>query len=137
MISDLTRLGLAFACLLAYVFLCLLIYLPRWRKRSARRTAQQQTPCLIAYASQTGNAEALAQHSAACLALAGIEQQVLPLAQVQASHLQQAERILFIVSTYGEGDAPDNAAQFADQILASSLHLPHLHYAVLALGAAS
>ncbi|RYF28960.1 MAG: oxidoreductase, partial [Comamonadaceae bacterium] len=44
------------------------------------------------------------------------------------------QRALFIASTYGEGDAPDGASVFADQMMASALALPRLRYAVLALG---
>jgi sulfite reductase (NADPH) flavoprotein alpha-component len=48
--------------------------------------------------------------------------------------LRAAERVLLLVSTYGEGDAPDAAAGFAGRLMTTSLPLPQLHYAVLALG---
>jgi sulfite reductase (NADPH) flavoprotein alpha-component len=35
------------------------------------------------------------------------------LSELGAEDLQRAERALFLVSTYGEGDAPDAAAAFA------------------------
>ena len=39
-----------------------------------------------------------------------------------------------MVSTYGEGEAPDNGAHFARQLQATEIRLDHLEYAVLALG---
>jgi sulfite reductase (NADPH) flavoprotein alpha-component len=50
------------------------------------------------------------------------------------ARLASATRVLFIASTYGEGDAPDTAAQFAGRLMAAGVDLSHLHYAVLALG---
>jgi sulfite reductase (NADPH) flavoprotein alpha-component len=48
--------------------------------------------------------------------------------------LQSAERALFIASTYGEGDPPDNASVFASRVMSGPALLPQLHFAVLALG---
>ena len=50
---------------------------------------------------------------AATLKLAGIPARLSELSELAAADLQGAERILFLVSTYGEGDAPDGAAGFA------------------------
>lgn len=52
-----------------------------------------------------------------------------PTAAVLSSELP----LLFIVSTYGAGDFPDNFHNFINQ-LANHPHLPDLNYGILALG---
>jgi sulfite reductase (NADPH) flavoprotein alpha-component len=122
----------------AYALVCLVPYLRTRRKRLAAARAKAEAAAspgwIIAYASQTGNAEELAQQTAATLKLAGIPAQLSELSELGAEDLQRAERVLFLVSTYGEGDAPDGAAAFVGRLMTTSLPLPQLHYAVLALG---
>jgi len=89
---------------------------------------------LVVHASQTGSAELIAQRSAALLATGGLDARVACISALDRDRLAAATRVLFIASTYGEGDAPDTAAQFAGRLMAAGLDLPHLHYAVLALG---
>jgi len=144
---DPTRLALLAGLALCYALVCLAPWRQARGKRAAARAASAalaldqrgDPPWLVAYASQTGNAELLAEQTAATLRLAGIGVRLATLDQVTRDDLQRSERILFLVSTYGEGDPPDNAAVFASRVLAgapapSGLSLPHLHYAVLALG---
>lgn len=136
------RFVLASIVIALYVLLCAAIAYRQWRLRQqAMRDAATLSSApvgavswLIAYASQTGNAEQLAWQTARVLHTAGVPTRVLSLAQLQASDLSTAERALFIASTYGEGDAPDNAALFARKLMSTRLPLQHLHYGVLALG---
>ena len=95
---------------------------------------ENQTSVTIIYASQTGYAELLAQQTAHSLQQGGVQITLLDIAQCEVQHLQQAHRILFIVSTTGEGDAPDSAAQFTRLVMSQALSLKHLQCAVLALG---
>ncbi len=139
---DTTRLALAAACLLGYGLVCAPPLLG-WRRGKAQRAAELaavQAPgpgWIVAHASQTGNAEQLAEQTAATLRLAGVPVRLCALSALTREQLQHAERILFIVSTYGEGDAPDAAAVFAGRVMAHDAPLPQLHYAVLALGDSS
>jgi sulfite reductase (NADPH) flavoprotein alpha-component len=89
---------------------------------------------LVVYASQTGSAEHLARRSAELLATGGLAARAVCISSLDDDALRGASRILFIASTYGEGDAPDTAARFAGRLMAGGLDLVHLHYAVLALG---
>jgi sulfite reductase (NADPH) flavoprotein alpha-component len=89
---------------------------------------------LVVYATQTGSAEALARRSALLLATGGLAVRVACISSLDATSLRNASRILFIASTYGEGDAPDTAARFAGRLMDAHTDLTHLHYAVLALG---
>jgi sulfite reductase (NADPH) flavoprotein alpha-component len=48
--------------------------------------------------------------------------------------LQPAEHALFVVSTFGDGEAPDSARGFERSVLGRDLSLQGLNYSVLALG---
>jgi len=87
---------------------------------------------LVAWASQTGFASALAERSAAMLRAGGREVVVLPLDQVDARRLAATRRALFVASTTGEGDPPDHALGFLRRM--DDGDLAHLEYALLALG---
>ena len=135
---DTTRLALLATLSLSYAGVCLAPWLRARAKRrasaAARAALANNSAWLVAYASQTGNAEELATQTAQSLQLAGIPVRLCALAELTAMDLQQAERALFLVSTYGEGDAPDNAAAFMGRLMTGELALPQLHYGVLALG---
>ncbi|HEX8403583.1 MAG TPA: flavodoxin domain-containing protein, partial [Duganella sp.] len=138
--DDPTRWLLVAGLGVSYGLVCLMPYLRQRRKRLAARRAKAEAAAspspgwVVAYASQTGNAEALAEQTLATLRLAGIAAQLSELSELDADDLRRAERILFLVSTYGEGDAPDAAAAFAGRLMTADVPLPRLHYAVLALG---
>jgi sulfite reductase (NADPH) flavoprotein alpha-component len=91
---------------------------------------------LVAFASQTGAAERVAWRSAQMLQAAGIPVAVEPLAQVDAARLARAERALFVVSTFGDGEPPDGARAFQRRIMADGpeARLANLRYGLLALG---
>jgi len=118
------------------------LYLDRRRKRRATLAARgapmpaalDEHGWLIGFASQSGFAEQLAWRTAQQLGGVGLAAEVLPLARLDASRLARAPRALFVVSTFGDGDAPDSARGFERALLAQRLDLSHLHYAVLALG---
>jgi sulfite reductase (NADPH) flavoprotein alpha-component len=129
---DPIRLGGAVLLLLAYMTLCFAKL-----RRPAATAVPANADWLVVYASQTGTAEYLAERSAALLATSGLHAHALDMAHLSAAMLASATRVLFIVSTYGEGDAPDSAARFAQDVLADAPDLAHLHYAVLALGDSS
>lgn len=129
------------------IALWLLLCLWAWRGARARQRTQQLTlatlnapghanSVLIVHASQTGFAESLAQQTAAALTSGGLDARIAELGQLDLQRLQDSPRILFIVSTYGEGDAPDSAARFADSIMnvSSASALAATRYGILALG---
>jgi sulfite reductase (NADPH) flavoprotein alpha-component len=102
--------------------------------RARARVDAAPADWLVVYASQTGSAETLAQRSAALLATGGLAARAACISSLDEASLRGASRILFIASTYGEGDAPDTAARFAGRLMGAHADLAHLHYAVLALG---
>lgn len=127
---------------LLYVAMCTAIW---WRERQLRARALQEAaalasaregalPLLVAYASQTGQAEELARETARLLHTAGESVHLCALDAVDAPLLARTQRALFIASTYGEGDPPDNAALFLAQAMADAPDLSHLQYGLLVLG---
>ncbi|UTO20190.1 sulfite reductase flavoprotein subunit alpha [Acinetobacter sp. Z1] len=121
-----------------------MLYLKRRKQKkqtlAARQsvTTQQIDPnaksWLITYASQTGVAEQLAWRTATSLQEAKQPTTVKPIQQLTPQDLQQAEQVLFVVSTYGTGDAPDLASSFTKKVMRQTFDLSQMQYAVLALG---
>ena len=121
-----------------------LLYLKRRKQKKLTQAARQSghvytvdpnaTPWLITYASQTGVAEQLAWRTATSLQEARQPVSVKPIQQLNTADLQQARQMLFVVSTYGTGEAPDLASGFVKKHLKQVPDLKHLSYAVLALG---
>jgi sulfite reductase (NADPH) flavoprotein alpha-component len=106
-----------------------------WRaRRRIKLLDTKDADWLVVHASQTGSAEDLARRSADLLATGGLAARAVCISQLNRDRLASATRILFVASTYGEGDAPDAAAQFAGRLMGAGVDLAHLHYAVLALG---
>jgi sulfite reductase (NADPH) flavoprotein alpha-component len=90
---------------------------------------------LILYATVTGNAETLANQLAAELRNAGVTAKVRDMAHCQPNILTQANCVLMVVSTYGDGEPPDDTALFWKAVVhGNSLDLRGIKYSVLALG---
>ncbi|BAP65468.1 PepSY domain-containing protein [Acinetobacter baumannii] len=121
-----------------------MLYLKRRKQKKLTQAARQSLaghyidqnakPWLITYATQTGVAEQLAWSTATSLQEAHQPVQVKSVQQLTEVDLQQHEQILFVISTYGTGEAPDLASNFAKKLLKTNLKLQHIKYAVLALG---
>lgn len=121
-----------------------MLYLKRRKQKKLTLAARQHvsdhyidpnaTPWLITYASQTGVAEQLAWRTATRLQEAHQPVQVRPVQQLTESDFKNSPQILFVLSTYGTGEAPDLASNFEKKFLKSSMVLNHLNYAILALG---
>jgi len=89
---------------------------------------------LIGFASQSGFAEQLAWQTAGQLQAANVPVRVQPLAKLDAQQLRGVNKALFVISTFGNGQAPDSARGFERKLLTRTLRLSQLRYAVLALG---
>ncbi|BAU72604.1 PepSY domain-containing protein [Metapseudomonas furukawaii] len=118
-----------------------LLYLDRRRKKRAAKAARGdlgpsggKESWLIGFASQSGLAEQLAWQSAGQLQAAGMPVRVEPLARLDGAALAETRNALFVVSTFGDGEAPDNARGFERKVLGQASQLAGLSYAVLALG---
>ncbi len=104
-----------------------------WRGRRVRPAEARDGGWLIAVASQTGFAEELAEMTEALVAPTGPVRTVL-LGDLEVVDLRAAGRVLFVVSTTGEGDAPDSASWFVRKVMRAEADLSGVRYGLLALG---
>ena len=104
-----------------------------WR---ARAIAENRTTGAfrVLHASQTGFAERIARDSTEALCGAGLATSCLPLGALDVAALSAGGRMLFVASTTGEGDAPDSAYAFVQNVMARRPDLSRLQYGLLALG---
>ena len=116
----------------AWLALCV----PAWRQHRISHSLSTPTPANIwlAYASQGGMAREIAERSATQLTAAGLSAVARNLADLAPAELARTGRLLLVASTYGEGEAPDQAARFERMLHTSKVRLEQLEYAVLALG---
>ncbi|ETK25063.1 bifunctional nitrate reductase/sulfite reductase flavoprotein subunit alpha [Pseudomonas sp. FH1] len=88
----------------------------------------------LLWASQTGNAEALAERFTKRLRDAGITVELSAMADFPASKLASTHTLALISSTFGDGDPPDNGEGFWHSLSTAETRLESLRFAVLALG---
>ncbi|MCH6256674.1 flavodoxin domain-containing protein [Puniceicoccaceae bacterium K14] len=97
--------------------------------------ALEVRPITILWGSQTGNTEGLAKDTAKALKAKGFAPSVVDMGDYDKSLLKDEGLLLLMTSTYGDGEAPDNAAELYDWILSEDApRLEKLKYSVLALG---
>jgi sulfite reductase (NADPH) flavoprotein alpha-component len=90
---------------------------------------------VIAWASQTGNAETAATSFAKRLEMQGRQVRLTGLEALPPSDLAAAQTCLFFVSTFGDGDPPDNGADFWKALTKDiAPRLEGLRYSVCAFG---
>ncbi|MPR01894.1 molybdopterin-dependent oxidoreductase [Pseudomonas sp. MAFF 212408] len=88
----------------------------------------------LLWASQTGNAETLAERFAKRLRDGGIAVELSAMADFPASKLASTQNLALISSTFGDGDPPDNGESFWHGLNSVDTRLESLRFAVLALG---
>lgn len=133
-----TRLLVALFILLVYIAFTFWCLRPV-RRRSApvdgvEVSASSEATTVVAFASQTGFAEQLAAQTVKSLNGSPSPARLVSLAELDTGELPNISQALFVVSTTGEGDAPDPAAKFVRDTLNRAVALPNLRYGVLALG---
>jgi sulfite reductase (NADPH) flavoprotein alpha-component len=102
---------------------------------AAQEAAGARLSLALLWASQTGNAESLAQSFAAQLEQAGWAVELQSMNDYSLEKLKQKRHALFVTSTFGDGDAPDNGSDFWSQLQsASEGALAELEFGLLALG---
>ncbi|MGV9824588.1 sulfite reductase subunit alpha [Gordonia sp. NPDC003429] len=90
---------------------------------------------LILYGTQTGNAEFVADAAKVLAAEHGLDPRVCDMAEMDVASFAAERRVLIAVSTYGEGDMPDDAEEFWRAIAAPEApRLEGMSYALVALG---
>ena len=89
----------------------------------------------LLYATESGNAEALAGAARKAAARLGFAAKTVDMMDTSPEQLAGAENLLVIASTWGEGDPPQRAEGFLASLMAEDApRLGGLRFAVLALG---
>ncbi|MFE4239672.1 assimilatory sulfite reductase (NADPH) flavoprotein subunit [Peribacillus butanolivorans] len=92
----------------------------------------------ILYGSQTGNAQGLAENAARKLEGNGFQVTTSSMSDFKVNNLKKVQNLLIAVSTYGEGDPPDNTLSFHEFLHGRRApSLGDLRFSVLALGDSS
>ncbi|WP_418872368.1 assimilatory sulfite reductase (NADPH) flavoprotein subunit [Vibrio cholerae] len=106
---------------------------------SAGQTASAASGKLtIIFASQTGNAKGVAQALLKEAQAAGIQAQLFDASDYKGKDLAKETHVIFVASTNGEGEAPDNALALHEFLKSKKApKLPNLKYGVLGLGDSS
>lgn len=100
--------------------------------------AQNDASLTILYGSQTSNAKGVAEQYQAAAKAAGISASLVNMADYKAKNLKNETHVVVIVSTHGEGDAPDDAVELHEFLASKKApKLNNLKYSVLGLGDSS
>lgn len=128
---EFSRLLWAAALICGYIVFCVWLW-----KKHRQRTAVDEigTDCiLLGWASQGGNAMRLAKELQQQLQAIGREVLCLPLEQINVRSLQQCRTHLYVASTHDEGQPPEHARVFLQQLV-SVKELRGVSIQVLGLG---
>lgn len=89
----------------------------------------------VLYGSESGNAEGLADQTVKAANKAGFKARALSMGDTEPSKLKDVENLLVIVSTWGEGDPPENAIDFYNAFMSDAApRFENTRYSVLGLG---
>jgi sulfite reductase (NADPH) flavoprotein alpha-component len=95
----------------------------------------RRAPLTILFATESGNAEALAGAARKAAGKLGFATRVLDMADATPAQVAGAQNLLVIASTWGEGDPPQRAIDFHAALMTDdSPRFEGVRYAVLALG---
>ncbi|MBM6499875.1 diflavin oxidoreductase [Flavobacterium macrobrachii] len=89
---------------------------------------------LIIYGTETGNSKKVASQLLANFKKNKIQAKSVDVFQFDASKLEKETLVLFVMSTQGEGEFPQNAVAFYENLKAADVNLNKVSYAVLGLG---
>lgn len=104
---------------------------------AASQVAEASTLTIL-YASQTGNAKAVAGKLKAAAESKGFAVAFSDIASYKTNALVKEKFLIIVASTYGEGEPPESAVSFHKFLFGKKApQLPQLHFAVLGLGDSS
>jgi sulfite reductase (NADPH) flavoprotein alpha-component len=96
---------------------------------------QAAEPITILYATESGNAERLAQDAAKLARKSGFKPKVIDFADLVVTDLAAEQRLIVVASTWGEGEPPARAIRtYAELMGPSAPRLDGVTFGVLALG---
>lgn len=90
---------------------------------------------LLGWASQTGNAESVAEQAETRLTASGAAVTRISLNDI--TDIPAHTDLVIVTSTFGDGESPDNGCEFLSRLEARTTPLDDVHFAVIALGDSS
>lgn len=92
---------------------------------------------LIIYGTETGNSKKIASQLLAGFKKNKIQAKAVDVFQYDLTKLENENVVLFVMSTQGEGEFPQNAVAFYEKLKASEVNLNKVSFAVFGLGDSS
>ncbi len=97
--------------------------------------ARPRQPLTVLYASESGNAEALAMRTKKLAQKHGLDAKIVDFADADFAVLSKAKNIIVYAATWGEGDPPSRAVDFYNALMGPEApRIEGVRFAVLALG---
>ena len=97
--------------------------------------AKPRQALTVLYASESGNAEALAMRTKKLAQKHGLDAKIVDFADADLAVLSKAKNIIVFASTWGEGDPPSRAVDFYTALMSDAApRIEGVRFAVLALG---
>jgi sulfite reductase (NADPH) flavoprotein alpha-component len=99
---------------------------------------RKKIPLTILYGTDSGNAEGVADDARKAAIKQGFAARIVDMADADLAQVAKAPHLLVVVSTWGEGDPPERAAEFYAALMAEDApRFDGAPFAVLALGDSS
>ena len=88
----------------------------------------------ILYATQTGNAEEVAQNLSSLAKSKGFIVNINEMNHYTMDQFRKLKNVAIVTSTYGEGEVPEMGIEFWKDLESSSIKISNLKYGLIALG---
>lgn len=101
----------------------------------AAAAPKPSVPLTVLFGTESGNSEACAQKVFQLAEAEGFKARILDMADYDVSALAKEKNLLVVVSTWGEGDPPENAVTFHDTLFSDAApKMKGVRFSVCALG---
>jgi sulfite reductase (NADPH) flavoprotein alpha-component len=101
----------------------------------AAASASKAAELTVLFGSESGNAEGLADQTVKAANAQGFKAKAVSMSDIKPAKLKGVENLLVIVSTWGEGDPPENAVDFVAALMGDKApKLDGTRFSVLGLG---
>ena len=91
-------------------------------------------PLTILHGTETGNSEDLANQLYDRAKEKNIDATLVGAMDFSTADLSEVQRLIVVISTWGEGDPPSEAEEFCEDLFEGEHDLKHIDFAVCALG---
>jgi sulfite reductase (NADPH) flavoprotein alpha-component len=89
---------------------------------------------LVLFGTESGNSEMLADRAVKEAKKRGFQASMKNMAEINPSELSNVANLLVIISTWGDGEPPETAIRFHNELMAEDFALRDLRFSVCALG---